>query len=309
MVQTIEVETTEQWLAARRNYVTATDMARIMAGEREQVRREKRYGSSFQGNRYTAWGKTREPVILESFSREVQVPVEANGDRLWVDGRRAATPDATGKTRDGEGFLIEVKTTGRDWTVRREGAVDSAATLGNIPVKYMTQVQWQMLVTGYRSCMLVWETRLEVDGEFQPGEIHHIEIKADEAVQAELEDAFREFITYLDAPETVDTWIDSWHELYRDAKAAVDAAKAEFDAAKAQLENVLDYVRDRAADGDIELSGSGVQVSARWRTSRRFDAAAFRTAMPDKYGEFLVETKESRPRVTVTVLEGKEQTV
>lgn len=88
---------TEEWLEQRREVITATEIARAIRSPKyaRELREEKRTGvQSFTGNRYTEWGKEREPVIAKHVRLEIDSSLEANDD-LWVDdaGLIGATPD------------------------------------------------------------------------------------------------------------------------------------------------------------------------------------------------------------------------
>lgn len=139
----------EEWLAERRAGITATEAKRLALGEvPDALVLEKVLGDSFTGNRYTAWGKEREPVIAELFSRAHPYLVEEH--RVFhaaENPRHLASPDMMGQVRD-QLILAEIKTSGKNLSdpqiFEKTG--------------YAWQMQWQMYVTGASSCWLVHET-------------------------------------------------------------------------------------------------------------------------------------------------------
>jgi hypothetical protein len=142
----------EGWLAARRNGVTATQVANAStpAGFEKAVAD---YVLDYRetDNDYMRFGRDWEGYIaqhgLEWFNLEANEWLIA-GD----DPRHLATPDAIGVDAIGE-----YKTTGKDW-----GTVDK------LPLKYKRQVQWQLYVTDYDVCVVMWLLRKTVDTEEGP---------------------------------------------------------------------------------------------------------------------------------------------
>ena len=134
-VEIIPRESEEQWLAERMTRITATDIGRLANGGPSvfaAVKAEKHGVRSFFGNRYTEWGHEREPLIVSHL--EFEYDLVAN-DALYVNGGRAATPDAVAN-----GLLGEVKTTVTDWW---QG--DDASTileLRRVKPQYLDQSLW-----------------------------------------------------------------------------------------------------------------------------------------------------------------------
>lgn len=157
----------EQWHQARRECVTATDVARLAGGGAvvwAQLRQEKQQGPKFRGNRYTQHGQEREPVIAERYT----------GDG-WVHNTHlfhspagdvyAATPDLINEAGEA---VADIKTAKRkdDWEQ---------------PQRYIDQVLWQMFVTGAEVGYIFTEFYTEENGIMWPEpDIHEHRVERDD---------------------------------------------------------------------------------------------------------------------------------
>jgi predicted phage-related endonuclease len=159
----------ERWLSARREGVTATQVAKAAAGPGGFEQAVEDYRADFveQDNPYMAFGRAWEgPISMHLKDRFGVMPND------WlisssVSDHYLATPD--GLTLRHEA-ISEVKTTGKDWNPER------------IPIQYRRQVQWQLFVTGAEKCFFAWMLREERDGAFLPGwfEPKVVEMRRDE---------------------------------------------------------------------------------------------------------------------------------
>jgi predicted phage-related endonuclease len=140
------------WLAARREGVTATQVAKAAttAGFAEAVQM---YWDTagIPDNPYMAFGRDAEGWISLELKKSHEIMPNA-----WLiksdKGPYLATPDGLSLDHT---QISEIKTTGKDWG-------------GKIPIGYMRQVQWQLFVTGAESCVFAWVLRTEVDGVMVP---------------------------------------------------------------------------------------------------------------------------------------------
>ena len=189
----------EAWLAERRTGITATEIKELhmrKIGRRssksmQDLIDEKlgRKVDTFRGNRYTDWGKEREPIIAarladEGFSDEHRV------FHSITDSRNLASPDGLSVDFDGELEISEIKTAGYDLPPGSE-RFDAKG--------YLFQVQWSMYVIGAVRCRFVVEERLEnPDGSFFPGAEHRYWIERDDALIAELVKLADEFLAEID---------------------------------------------------------------------------------------------------------------
>ena len=273
----------EEWLEARRAYVTATDVARLAHGGPAMwsaIRAEKVDGPAARfSTPYTEWGIEREPHIigLLTFLHDIDP-----NDRVYVlDGTVwAATPDGISPT-----MTAEVKTSVR-------GLGDDAESLRATPTgrKYFDQVQWAMLAADRPECAFAWE----LNDQFTPGPITDFIIPRDEDRIAELVEVAERFLAYCDEGEEATTGYD-------DLIAEYLAAKAIEDEAKARTAAVLDQIRERAGDQDVKVANAHASISYVLPKPRAtFDAAAFKTAHPDLHKQFVKTTPAASRTLRIT---------
>ena len=148
----------EAWLAARRDGVTATQVARAAVPSLfPEVYESRRDPQPVEVNDLMRFGTEQEPLIAEWVHRKFGIE---HNDWLYCHhayGEFLATPDGLGEF-DGELVVAEIKTTGKDY----DG--------GHIPIAHRRQMQWQMFVTGAVRCLYVWQLRVPDDrGWFFPG--------------------------------------------------------------------------------------------------------------------------------------------
>jgi hypothetical protein len=156
----------EAWLAARREGVTATQVAKLAASPAYalELRREKATGvQTFTGNAATEWGKLREPIIAEWYAGSGLEPT-SKLYRSKEDPRFLASPDMIGEDFSEHLFLGEIKTSKHN--LSPEGEHFARTT-------YADQMQWQMFVTGATWCSFIWEQHdgtwvEQFDGTFGP---------------------------------------------------------------------------------------------------------------------------------------------
>lgn len=142
------------WLSARRNGVTATQVANAStpAGF-EKAAADFLVQHSEPDNAFMQFGRDWESYIA-GFVNELYA-VEPNEWLIAGDNpRHLATPDGLSKNHD---VIGEYKTTGKDWK-----------TVEKLPIRYRRQIQWQMHVTGATRCVVAWLVREEIDGQFVP---------------------------------------------------------------------------------------------------------------------------------------------
>lgn len=184
----------QEWLAERRQGVTATEVAmlgsyktkagRVKAFDR--LASEKLDGDPFDGNQYTDWGSAREAVLEEwaEFSHGFQP--ESRITRASQNPRHLASID--GWRVDAEGVhLAEHKTAGKSLTM------DLLVEKG-----YVDQCQWQMYVTDAVDALVFWEERVSSPSGFVPGDRGTILIKRDDKRIAQLIGFADEFLVVLD---------------------------------------------------------------------------------------------------------------
>lgn len=149
----------EGWLAARRDVITATEVKRLALASQssEDARRreietlvaEKLESKSLPDNIYFAYGRQREPHILNRLTAEHGITPAGFLIAAAGNPRHAATPDGWGYDFD-HGFVIcEIKTS--------KNAVFAGKPVFD-RMGYFYQMQWQMYCVGADRCLYVVET-------------------------------------------------------------------------------------------------------------------------------------------------------
>ena len=165
----------ERWLSARREGVTATQVAKAAAGPGGFEQAVEDYRADFveQDNPFMAFGRAWEGPIAMHLKEKHDIMPNDWLIRNANHSHHLATPDGLSL---GHHVISEIKTTGKDWNPER------------IPVQYRRQVQWQLHVTGAVVCFFAWMLREERDGAFLPGwfEPKVIQIEPDEEMIASL---------------------------------------------------------------------------------------------------------------------------
>lgn len=275
----IQTATEQEWLEARRKYVTATDVARLARGGSAvwaTVKAEKQ-GEVLGGftNVYLEWGKAREPVILSHLA--FNHGIEPNKS-LYVKDRFAATPDGVGET-----VLAEVKTTVTDW--------GEDADIRVVKPEYYDQVQWQMMVCGYDKTVFAFEPHEN----FQPLPVRQVIIERDEERIGELIEVADRFLDYLNTERLVTNEYDVFLARYA-------TARAEYEQAKAVLDGMQEELRERLGDDDFKHAGEFGSISYVTPKPRRvFDTAKFRAPMPDVAKNFMTTRTAEQPTLRITI--------
>ena len=188
----------EQWLAARRAGITATEVRDLANGKtRAQDLIDLKLGrktDSFSGNAYTDWGNQREPVIAELLRGEGFEP-ESRVFHHPENSRYLASPDGIQVTWDEALWVSEIKTAAFDLPPGSEALAKKG---------YYEQVQWVMFVIGAVKCRFVVEERHDVrdmregDAPFEAGPLHSHWIERDDEKIAELVKIADDFLAELD---------------------------------------------------------------------------------------------------------------
>ena len=269
----------EEWLEQRRAVLTATEIAKAIRSPRyaRRLREEKRTGvQGFTGNKYTEWGKKREPIIAEYIHAMVDSRLEANDD-LWVNDESTigATPDMVDRDYiKGEPLEIigEIKTVVEhlDWHE------------GDIPPHYYDQVQIQLYVTDADECLFAWEPYEVVGSEFRvAGKIRHRLIPRDnERIEELLEFAAQ--------------WRARREEVKPDITYPLTQI-AKLTEQKAVLQDMIDDFRleivEMVGEGPASYEYEGLATVTMKKASvvRRFDSTRFRKDHPDMAAEYTTE--------------------
>jgi len=276
----VSSEDREDWLQARTQGVTATDVARLAnsgAAARATLLAEK-LGKvrSFTGNVFTEHGKAREVVIAEWVEKVFGIEpcglLLAAADNL----RYLATPDGLG---DDEG--AEIKTTNKPWP-----------DLDDVPRIYIDQSQWGMRVSGKSRWLFAWEEHENfVPTHMEP---NWFWIERDDFRIAELENIADGFLAEMDAPYQP-TEYDVLIAQYVARKQVVEQAQLELSEVDEKLRSML---AEKVSEKVVTPFGN-----LTWSTPKPrqiFDAAAFKVAQPATYPLF---TKESQAKPSLRITE------
>lgn len=271
-----------QWLAQRREYVTASEIHTIATSPASwsRIRAEKETGErTFHGNAVTRWGHEREPEIARFVRVFVDSSIVPNDDLFVLDGTNlAATPDmVSDNLTDGCETIGELKTAGRqiirpEWETDKHGQriIHTMMPDGFPKPGYWSQVQYQLFVMGAEVCVFACEVREETEDGFAPGETRVMLIGPDKARQAELVDIAERFLAGCDPTDGVVT-PDGLQNLvwdYLDAKERMEDAKG-------AIEEIVGTDPETYV-----LDGAKVIVTADGK-STRLDAKAMEKDHPD----------------------------
>ncbi len=278
----------DEWLEQRRAVLTATEIAKAIRSPRyaRQLRVEKRTGQqAFTGNKYTDWGKQREPFIADYIVKMVDENLVPNDD-LWVsdDNTIGATPD-----------LVDSRWYGAQ-PVERVGEIKTVIEHldwgdGDIPPQYYDQVQIQMFVCDSEECLFAWEPYEIVNETFRTaGKIRHRIIKRDNDRIAEL----LEFAAQWRARKE-EVAPDITYPLMQIAmlQAKQDEIKALIDEFRAEI---AEQLGDTPASYDYE--GLATVTVKRAATRRTFNATKFRKDHPDMAEQYTFE-QQGKPGLMI----------
>lgn len=214
-----------EWHQARRECVTATDVAKLIGGGAQafaQLRSEKLHGSTFTGNKWTRHGLDREPVIADRVKGDGW---EHNQNLMLCaeDQRFAATPDLI---HDAWEMVGDIK------TVKREAKFPPEEYTP--PRAHVDQVLWQMLVTGAQAGMIITECYTEIDGVIWPEpDLYAYKVERDEERIEALKDTAIRFL------EKADSYLDLLLADYA-------TESANYQVAKDQKDEVLGRIKKQA---------------------------------------------------------------
>ena len=268
----------DEWLIARSSSVTATDIARLASGGPAvwaTIRAEKQGHRSFHGNKYTEWGKAREPVIAAGSA--VRALNMLHNTTFYVrDGTNiGATPDLI--TRD-DSLVGDIKTAklpeNGEWTMP--------------PQKYIDQCLIQMWVMGAEGAALV----VEFHEDFRPvslePRVYWVDYNQDRLDY--LLDLAEQFVE--EGPGTV---MDGLLARRVEAMRAKTEAVEEIAAVDAEI---MQLIGDR--DEFKHVSDLGTITLSRPAPRETFQLSKFKESYPDLVQQFTVPGRAPKPSLRVT---------
>ena len=291
-VTKIKTESREQWLDARRKYVTATEVAQLARrgqdywDELREVKAGQRTAPDISGLPAIRHGREREAVIVP-YVQSLEEGMVPNSDLYVRNQRYAATPDLVG-----DGIVGEIK------TIKDKRLAKLQQAKGWPTGQYYDQVQWQLFVTGAIACIFAWEPYEDWDGELVPREDmrEHITIHRDEERIKALQEVADAFLDGrgVDIPTEVQVLLSQLRDVRKEKE---HIAQPIIDREKALLDEIKQLAGGKAASwdsGDIRVT-----VSAPGET-KRFDKKKLFADNPQLAESDYVTVSRTAPRVRVT---------
>ena len=291
-VTTIKTESREQWLDARRRYVTATEVAQLARrgqdywDELREIKAGQRTAPDISNLPAVRHGREREALIVP-YVQSLEEGMVPNSDLYVRNQRYAATPDLVG-----DGIVGEIK------TIKDTRLAKLQAAKGWPTGQYYDQVQWQLFVTGAIACIFAWEPYEDWDGELVPREDmrEHITIHRDHVRINQLQEVADAFLDGrgVDIPTEVQVLLSQLRDVRKEKE---HIAQPILDREKALLDEIKQLAGGKAASwdsGDIRVT-----VSAPGE-SKRFDKKKLFADNPQLAESDYVTVSRTAPRVRVT---------
>ena len=291
-VTKIKTESREQWLDARRKYVTATEVAQLVRrgqdywDELREIKAGDRTAPDISNLPAVRHGREREALIAP-YVQSLEEGMVPNSDLYVRNQRYAATPDLVG-----DGIVGEIK------TIKDTRLAKLQAAKGWPTGQYYDQVQWQLFVTGAIACIFAWEPYEDWDGELVPREDmrEHITIHRDDLRINQLREVADAFLDGrgVDIPTEVQVLLSQLRDVRKEKE---HVAQPIIDREKALLDEIKQLAGGKAASwdsGDIRVT-----VSAPGE-SKRFDKKKLFADNPQLAESDYVTVSRTAPRVRVT---------
>ena len=291
-VTKIKTESREQWLDARRRYVTATEVAQLARrgqdywDELREIKAGDRTAPDISGLPAVRHGREREALIVP-YVQSLEQGMAPNEDLYVRNDRYAATPDLVG-----DGIVGEIK------TIKDTRLAKLQAAKGWPTGQYYDQVQWQLFVTGAIACIFAWEPYEDWDGELVPREDmrDNITIHRDEERINQLQEVADAFLDGrgVDIPPEVQVLLSQLRDVRKEKE---HIAQPILDREKQLLDEIKRLAGGKEAtwdSGDVRVS-----VSAPGE-SKRFDKKKLFADNPQLAESDYVTVSRTAPRVRVT---------
>ena len=257
----VSADDKDAWHRERGKGVTKTDVTRLVSGtlaSKRAVHADKIGGKTFHGNQHTKRGHAFEPVIAAWVLEETGIPAS---QVLYAHGENRAhraTPDAF-LWDDGEGALVEIKTTTADWSA-------------GLPRKILDDVLWQRYVLGAGWSAVAWQ-QFDDDGMPVTLEPTLVEVPDDPERTAFLIRCADEYLEWV-AAGCPDVDSDVPVEI-RDAAEEVAASKTRIAELEAVVKAWAEAQPDAATVG-VKRTVPGAVISLQITHGKEFDEAKAR---------------------------------
>lgn len=289
----LENEGYEDWLEQRRNYVTATELSKLIRspGFADDLRAFKLGIANPPNLRHlpaVQHGVEREPDIAAWVQEQFPTLIPNRSLCISDSEKIAATPDAI-STKDS--MVGEFKTVRAD-VLTEHMLHDSWPT-----PTYYDQVQVQLAVTGYDTCVFAWEPYSTAEsGQLVPLEDHrdYKIIRADHERQRELIRCARVFLGLEEptVPDEVHMLVAEWRDIAKFEKEEVAPRMARKREIQDSLKNIAGK-RGKSFDlGDVRVTVSKAAVS------HSLDSKRLKADHPALAAEYVKKTQGAQ-RVTM----------
>ncbi|QQU97764.1 ERF family protein [Corynebacterium amycolatum] len=298
-MQVLTFDSEDEWLEARRRFITATMMARLMVSRSEwpRVWDEREHGAPRFTNDYLEYGHDREPVIAQDLNKpwdgiDSRLVHNDRPQSIFVadDGVSAATPDMYTDPNDDDMVIAEIKTVKVDRAWPKPGLRQSPRDV--IPARYWWQVQMQLYVTGAERCIFAWETHED----FVPQKIQWCFIAPDKEAFKQIEATRDEFLSgkWRDEHNDHRAMLQSMIHRYSELGESINELKQR----QADLKEQMSFLLEVGQSFKCDYGSVNVQAPQK---KHRFDQVGFKKAHPDLFAEYyqITEPKNDTPVVTV----------
>ncbi len=302
MYRVVDTSGRLEWLEARREVLTATDIAALYTGGAatwRRIRESKQNPPPDFTNDVFEWGHKREKEMEKWCHAFVDSSLHLN-EKLIVSTefpKIGATPDMVDDLE--EITVIGECKTSKDTPPKLSRGLE----LSGLALRYYMQVQVQLLVTGADACVFVWEQhdndwqyRLDKDGELSdrpepaPLDTTHEVIEPDKAAFAEIHRVVEQY--FKDGAGTPQAVV--LMKQLRSIHAQMDALKSDERAVREELSSLVD-------EGGKLVTDFGTVSKSKPTVRRVFDQARLKKENEDMWGSYLVEKEvPSSLRVTLT---------
>ncbi|WEK60536.1 MAG: YqaJ viral recombinase family protein [Candidatus Microbacterium colombiense] len=269
-----------EWLDARADGVTASEVPKLSPTTWSSLLSEKLNGSKFRGNAHTERGHDREPEILSDLEWATESKIYPNR-HVWAaaaNRRHLATPDGFQILPNGRIRGAEVKNHKHGWKPPKRV----------IPRDHYDQMQFGMHVTGLDEWLYGWEI-MGADGTAPTADPEFRIVKRNQARIDELVAAADAFLAWIDAGapvEEISPELETAKTKMIVAKRAAIAATAADAKARAEFEKLLAAEFPDAMKTGWKHGDDSSVILARPARKTVIDEAAWSTAEPDGFTDY-----------------------
>lgn len=269
-----------EWLDARAEGVTASEVPKLSPTTWSGILSEKLNGSTFRGNAHTERGHDRESEILTDLEWATESKIYPNR-HVWAaasNRRHLATPDGFQTLTDGGVRGVEVKSHQHGWKMPKRV----------ISADHYDQMQYGMHVLGLDEWLYGWEV-MGPDGSTPDEDPQFRIVERDQARIDELVAAADAFLDWIDngAPvEEISPELEAAKVSMIAAERAAKSADAAKVAARAEFTALLEAEFPDAAKTGWKHGDDSTVILARPARSTVVNEAEWAAAEPEAFAEY-----------------------